>query len=113
MSRNSSAIAWILGALTNWWTDMNRPTLFAGLAPAAITLFVFGMGHALAADTGRFLKPKAWQCSFTTEMDVTREEQTGPGTTPLEDPIDFIALLEQQPLVQGQVQVNTTVLACQ
>ena len=49
----------------------------------------------------------------TVQTNLPPEEQTGTDTTPLEDPIDFIALLEQQPLVQGQVEVNTTVLACQ
>jgi hypothetical protein len=49
----------------------------------------------------------------TVQTNLPTEEQTGTDTTPLEDPIDFIALLEQQPLVQGQIEVNTTVLACQ
>lgn len=49
----------------------------------------------------------------TVQTNLPTEEQTLTDTTPLEDPIDFIALLEQQPLVQGEVLVNTTMLTCQ
>jgi len=47
-----------------------------------------------------------------TETTVPPEEQTGTETTP-EGPVDPIAMLEQQPLIGGQVEVNNTVLTCQ
>ena len=48
----------------------------------------------------------------TVEANLPSDEETGTDGTPLEDPIDFIALLEEQPLVDGQVEINGTVLAC-
>ncbi|RLA30909.1 MAG: hypothetical protein DRR03_10220, partial [Gammaproteobacteria bacterium] len=47
-----------------------------------------------------------------TETTVPPEEQPGTETTP-EGPADPIAMLEQQPLIGGQVEVNNTVLTCQ
>ena len=48
----------------------------------------------------------------TVQANVPTEEQTGSETTP-EGPVDVIAMLEQQPLIDGQVEVNNTVLTCQ
>jgi len=48
----------------------------------------------------------------TVQSNVPPEEQTGTETTP-EGPVDPIAILEQQPLIGGQVEVNNTVLTCQ
>jgi len=46
------------------------------------------------------------------EPNVPTEEQTGTETTP-DGSADMIAMLERQPLVGGQVEVNNVVLACQ
>jgi len=48
----------------------------------------------------------------TVEANVPTDEQTGTETTP-EGPIDPVAMLKQQPLVGGQVEVNRTILTCQ
>jgi hypothetical protein len=40
------------------------------------------------------------------------EEPTTSDTPPIDEPIDMVALLEQQPLIEGQVEVNGTVLTC-
>ena len=41
------------------------------------------------------------------------EEPATSDSPPVEEPIDMVALLEQQPLIEGQVEVNGTVLTCQ
>ena len=48
----------------------------------------------------------------TVEANVPTEEQTETETTP-DGPVDMVALLERQPLVDGQVEVNNVVLSCQ
>jgi hypothetical protein len=48
----------------------------------------------------------------TVDANLPSEEQTGTDDTPLEEPFDFIALLEEQPLVDGQIESNGMVLAC-
>jgi hypothetical protein len=40
------------------------------------------------------------------------EEPTTSDTPPIDEPIDMLALLEKQPLIEGQVEVNGTVLTC-
>jgi hypothetical protein len=40
------------------------------------------------------------------------EEPTTSDTPPIDEPIDMVALLEKQPLIEGQVEVNGTVLTC-
>jgi len=48
----------------------------------------------------------------TVQANVPPEEETGTEPTP-DEPPDIIAMLEQQPLIDGQVEVNNTVLTCQ
>jgi hypothetical protein len=48
----------------------------------------------------------------TVEANTPLEEEESTETLP-EEPIDMVAALEEQPLVDGQVEVNGTVLTCQ
>jgi hypothetical protein len=48
----------------------------------------------------------------TVDANLPSEEETGTDDTDLEEPFDFIALLEEQPLVDGQIESNGMVLAC-
>jgi filamentous hemagglutinin family protein len=48
----------------------------------------------------------------TVDANLPSDEQTGADDAPLEEPFDFIALLEEQPLVDGQIESNGMVLAC-
>jgi hypothetical protein len=48
----------------------------------------------------------------TVDANLPSEEEAGTDDTDLEEPFDFIALLEEQPLVDGQIESNGMVLAC-
>jgi len=44
-----------------------------------LSVLFLGTEPLLAADAGRFLEPKAWQCEFQAELNSERTEATGPG----------------------------------
>lgn len=74
---------------------MNERIVIVSLAPVAVmTMLAVSVNHALAADMSRFLKPKAWQCTFEAEMKEDISDTTGAGGMANDSQRQFFKALE-------------------
>jgi len=74
---------------------MNERIVIVSLAPVAVmTMLAVSVNHALAADMSRFLKPKAWQCTFEAEMKEDVSDTTGAGGMANDSQRQFFKALE-------------------
>ena len=73
---------------------MNKRNLITGLAATAMPIALLGATNAMAADTSRFIKPKAWQCTFEAEMKEDVTDTTGPGGMANDGQRQFFKALE-------------------
>lgn len=74
--------------------------------PTAVGTFSTVVQQTVSDPTGSTIDPD-W-----VDTQLVEEEEAATDTTLSEEPLDLIAMLEQQPLVDAELEVNNTVLTC-